>query len=360
MASAFQFTTSPSFEGIEIEAYLGVVASNVVTGTGLFSDIFAAFSDFFGGRSNAYKKQLDSIRDEAMREIESKARALGANAVVSLSIDNDQISGKNTQMLMISVTATAVKLKNDSLERPTHVTSQSPKALSSIEINHLLKVKELESRNVLLSLGSIFSEYQDLFTFTPTNQLARILVRRFLNLHYTPTKGDEETQRFLGYLGLFNYNDLCEIIYREARPVKVTERSMNMLGFLALELNIYNDELIHELLSENDNKVAVKALILARSQQSFYSYDDVAKLKTVKQKIEDRFPVVRQVYEKKKSLGRVSAYWECANGHESHEDHEHCFNCRLTRRDIPKHLYENALATIDERISTLEKVFNEQ
>lgn len=357
MATTFQLTTSPSFEGIEIEAYLGVVASNVVTGTGLFSDISASFSDFFGGRSNAYKKQLDSIRDEAMREIESKARALGANAVVGLSIDNDQISGKNTQMLMISVTATAVKLKSDSLERSTRVSSQSHKALSSFEINHILKVKELESRNTLMSLGAIFSEYQNLFTFTPTNKLAHILVRRFLNLHYTPTKGDEETQRFFGYLRLFNYDDLCEIIYNEAKSVKVTNRSMNMLEFLAIELNIYNDDLIQELLRESDNKVAVKALIFALSQQSFYSHADIAKLRTVQQKVEERFPVIRQVYEKKKSLGRVSAYWKCANGHESHEDHEHCYECQLTPRDIPKHLFENALATFDERVSTLKRVF---
>lgn len=80
MSRSFLMTTSPTIEGSEIEHYFGIVATNVVTGTGVFSDVAAAFSDFFGGRSNSYKKQLESIREEALKEIESKARSMGANA----------------------------------------------------------------------------------------------------------------------------------------------------------------------------------------------------------------------------------------------------------------------------------------
>lgn len=357
MTSTFQMTTSPSFEGTQVEAYLGVVASNVVTGTGLFSDIAAAFSDFFGGRSSAYKKQLESIREEAMREIETKARALGGNAVVSLSIDNDQISGKNTQMLMISVTATAIKLKEDQNHTQENTPTEQYNQLSRVEINHILRAKQLESTAELLSLGQIFKDYQDLFTFTPTIQLARTLIKRFLNLHYTPNPGDEETQRFLGYLTLFTYDDLCKLIYEETRHLKATEQSLNTLKLLALELNIYNESLVKVLLADNIS-VALKSLILVRSSQPYFTNEDPSRLQEMNEEIKNRFPVVRDLYEKKKSLGRTSIHWKCANGHENPEDAEHCYDCRLTRRDIPKMLYENALDTIEKRIVTLEEVFS--
>ncbi|MGJ1194164.1 heavy metal-binding domain-containing protein [Sphingobacterium siyangense] len=34
------------------------IAANVVIGTNIFSDIGASYVDFFGGRSNSYKKEL--------------------------------------------------------------------------------------------------------------------------------------------------------------------------------------------------------------------------------------------------------------------------------------------------------------
>ena len=112
-------TTTNSIEGATIEKYFDVVTSNLVIGTGFFSDFKASFSDFFGGMSGAYRKQMDRLYQEAKDAISLKASALGANCILGFKIDFDEISGKGTSMFMISVSGTAVKIKmdNNSIEK---------------------------------------------------------------------------------------------------------------------------------------------------------------------------------------------------------------------------------------------------
>jgi len=91
-------TTASMLDGWRIDAYLGVVSAHAVAGTGLFSDFLAALSDLFGGRSGTYQRQLAAIYDDAVKQVHERAVALGANWVVGLRVDADQISGKNVQM----------------------------------------------------------------------------------------------------------------------------------------------------------------------------------------------------------------------------------------------------------------------
>ena len=82
---------------------------NVVIGTNVFSDLFASFTDFFGGRSGTYRDGLERIYNEAIKELKEKAIYLGANAIIGLSIDFDEIFGKDKSMFMVAATGTAVK-----------------------------------------------------------------------------------------------------------------------------------------------------------------------------------------------------------------------------------------------------------
>ena len=104
-------TTAGSIAGWDIQRHLGVVAVHVVAGTGLISDFFAGFSDFFGGRSESYRKQLASLYDEAIARLLHEAHARGGNWLVGLRVDIEQVSGKGKQMFMITGMATAVSAK---------------------------------------------------------------------------------------------------------------------------------------------------------------------------------------------------------------------------------------------------------
>ena len=100
-------TTTTLIEGRPVQQYLGVVTGEVIAGANLVRDIFASITDIFGGRSGKYEEVLANAREQALAEMQDKARALGANAVVGVDIDYE-VLGKAGSMLMVSCSGTAV------------------------------------------------------------------------------------------------------------------------------------------------------------------------------------------------------------------------------------------------------------
>ena len=105
-------TTTNNVENYVVDKYLGVVTTNLVIGTNIFSDLVASLSDFFGGMSATYRKQMDTLYERARDQISFEAKQKGANAILGYRIDFDEISGQGKSMFMISVSGTAVKLSN--------------------------------------------------------------------------------------------------------------------------------------------------------------------------------------------------------------------------------------------------------
>lgn len=105
--------TTNSIENRVINKYLGLVNANQVTGTNFFSDLDASFSDIFGGTSGTYRNKLDNLYNSIMNMIETKASAIGADAVVGLRVDFDEISGKGKSMFMLTAVGTAVETAVD-------------------------------------------------------------------------------------------------------------------------------------------------------------------------------------------------------------------------------------------------------
>ena len=103
------FSTTNSLEGKTINQYLGIVSGEVILGANIFKDLFAGIRDIVGGRSGAYEKSLQDARSAAFTEIKEKAEKLGGNAVIGIDIDYETI-GKNSSMLMVSVTGTAIEI----------------------------------------------------------------------------------------------------------------------------------------------------------------------------------------------------------------------------------------------------------
>jgi uncharacterized protein YbjQ (UPF0145 family) len=102
-----QVTTTPSLEGRRITKYLGIVTGEAILGANVFKDLFAGIRDIVGGRSATYEKELSRAREIAITELQEKAQALGANAVVGVDLDYE-VLGPNNGMLMVSASGTAV------------------------------------------------------------------------------------------------------------------------------------------------------------------------------------------------------------------------------------------------------------
>jgi len=102
-------STTPSIEGKSITEYKGVVVGEAILGANIFKDLFAGIRDIVGGRSGAYEKEMANARDIAFAEMQERAAALGANAIVGIDIDYEVV-GKDGGMMMVSVSGTAVTL----------------------------------------------------------------------------------------------------------------------------------------------------------------------------------------------------------------------------------------------------------
>ena len=100
-------TTTPQIEGKNIKQYKGIVFGEVISGVNFIKDFAAGLTNIFGGRSGSYEGELIEARENALREMEQRASAIGANAVVGVDIDYE-ILGSNGNMLMVTACGTAV------------------------------------------------------------------------------------------------------------------------------------------------------------------------------------------------------------------------------------------------------------
>lgn len=102
-------TTTQGVEGHRIVDYKGIVFGEVVSGVNFIKDFAAGLSNFFGGRSGSYEEELMEARTDALKEMESRAASMGANAVVGVDIDYEVLGQGN--MLMVIASGTAVLIE---------------------------------------------------------------------------------------------------------------------------------------------------------------------------------------------------------------------------------------------------------
>ena len=102
--------TTPTLENGVIVEYKGIVTGEIVAGINFIKDFGASIRNIIGGRSAGYEEELVEARNNALREMESKAAQIGANAVVGVKIDYESFG--NAGMIMVIATGTAVVVQN--------------------------------------------------------------------------------------------------------------------------------------------------------------------------------------------------------------------------------------------------------
>lgn len=101
--------TTDTIEGRPVQKTLGIVSGEAILGANIFRDFFAGIRDIVGGRSAAYEEELRKAKDIAITEMRQQAAEMGANAVVGVDLDYENITvGQTGGMLMVSASGTAV------------------------------------------------------------------------------------------------------------------------------------------------------------------------------------------------------------------------------------------------------------
>src|SRR5258706_14495384 len=84
-------STLNGLPGYEVVAVHGEVFGLVGRARNVFSNIGAAFRTIFGGEARGYTQLLSDSREQALARLRTAARSKGANAVLAMRFDCNEI-----------------------------------------------------------------------------------------------------------------------------------------------------------------------------------------------------------------------------------------------------------------------------
>lgn len=100
--------TTENIPGYKVENVLGQVSGVVVRSRWVGSQIVASLKSIIGGEIKGYTKMLEDAREQASDRLAQKAASLGANAIVMMRYDANEI-GNNMSEIVAYGTAVIVK-----------------------------------------------------------------------------------------------------------------------------------------------------------------------------------------------------------------------------------------------------------
>jgi len=107
--AAVTLTTGYTVAGAKIVREIDVISAECVYGMNIFRDFFASVRDMVGGRSKSTQNVLRDSRKAVLAELREEAAALGADAVIGIDLDYQELSGgEKGGMIMLVASGTAV------------------------------------------------------------------------------------------------------------------------------------------------------------------------------------------------------------------------------------------------------------
>lgn len=92
-------TTSTHLEGYKITHHVGLVRGITVRSRGLGGNFVGSFMTIFGGKSTIYTNLCESAREEAYQLMINNAQLLGANAIINMRYESNEVMQGVTEVL---------------------------------------------------------------------------------------------------------------------------------------------------------------------------------------------------------------------------------------------------------------------
>jgi uncharacterized protein YbjQ (UPF0145 family) len=354
-------STSNTLDGYEIIRYLGIVNTHIVAGTGFFSDLAASFTDIFGGRSDTYQKQLQMINDEAIESLEMKAKRLGANAIIGISIDHDEISGKGMQMFMVSVYGTAVRANQ--FKQNEFETNNRKIVIEFDEMN-----REITKQKIVLKSQTIPNYFsQSEWEFILNNNVSEIAIDIVNTINYwqeninnRPIDYDDMENNWLTYFEKADCKYIKGVIYDSIlKYPNLFTYFYNIIN----QLNICDYDKISAMLDSKDVFIRKQALMLLNPYKNTYEEEDIGRMNNITSKINLGFKIEAKYIEEKAIMSsKMKKKWVCICGRKNDIENEKCSECGrdiygFTNNEINP---LKALNIINERKNALISIFNQE
>ncbi len=101
-------TTAFELEGFKITKNVGIVRGLTVRSRSVFGNIGAGFQTLFGGNISIYATLCEKAREDAFQLMCDHAEQMGANAVIGMRYDANEVMAGVTEVLAYG---TAVKVE---------------------------------------------------------------------------------------------------------------------------------------------------------------------------------------------------------------------------------------------------------
>lgn len=88
-----------TLDGYAVKENLGVVRGLTVRSRSLFGNIAGGFQTLFGGNISIYKELCEKTRTDAFQEMMEHAEQMGANAIIMMRYDANEVISGVTEVL---------------------------------------------------------------------------------------------------------------------------------------------------------------------------------------------------------------------------------------------------------------------
>ena len=110
MSNSTLITTSNSLEGYRVTKQLGLVRGITVRSRSVLGNIAGGFMTLFGGRSSIYTELCERAREEALQLMIKHGSELGANAIINMRYDANEVMSGLTEVLAYGTAVVVEKI----------------------------------------------------------------------------------------------------------------------------------------------------------------------------------------------------------------------------------------------------------
>ena len=105
-------TTSNLLEGYKITKHLGIVRGITVRSRSLLGNIGGGFQSLFGGKLSIYVELCEKTREEAYQYMLQHANEKGANAIINMRYDANEVMQGITEVLAYGTAVVVEKMSS--------------------------------------------------------------------------------------------------------------------------------------------------------------------------------------------------------------------------------------------------------
>lgn len=296
-------TTTDQIENRSIESYIGIVRTSAVVG----NDV--ALADLFSSTARKYSRKLEAIYDKALRDIRLQALAVGANAVVGLHGEFEEVFGKGKTRFIVSLMGTAVSL-SPSTQNESDVQGGG---VSLYDIRRsqlsLMLTRKLENQQTNPS-----EEDWDNIIQYALFDIAPLLYKRYQVLvsetisSSSPTEKKLLLDNFIPFMRSLDYDSAVNTVYGD------TQTAPYVFCDVVKACDLFCPEKICSMLSP-ENKHTIISLL--ESDKAFYTKDDLKRMMVIADFLDNLPDTGRYVEGRGGIFSKTGMLLVCERGHSS-------------------------------------------